>query len=318
ERPGRDGGPSRRAVLCADSAPARRRRGGGRRNAGLPSLRAADLARGAPPARVRRLLLPDTCGRVLGVPGLRLLRPRPAQARTVDPPAPDPELRHRPGRVLRGDRRGRAAGSRAGRARPSRAQRTLHRRAGGRAVGARAPAPARGDGAQLPVARPERRPSRAHCGHPTARPGRGAPALPGRPAHRVRPLRPEPAPRPPRRVGLRPGLETARELAGVRRLAAGRAPRPRRDPPGCRRRRTGSGADLCAELLTHCLGREHHRARHRPRRGADPAMGTPAGRAGEPGEPRRGGARRHLVGRTGAGGGVPRGGALARGLRRPV
>ena len=77
-----------------------------------------------------------------------------------------------------------------------------------------------------------------------------APALPGDPARRLRFLRPQPAPRPRGRVGLRPGLEAAGVLAGVRRLAARRTPRARAGAPRARPPGPGAGADLRALAAT--------------------------------------------------------------------
>ena len=84
--------------------------------------------------------------------------------------------------------------------------------------------------------------ARAHAGGAA---GREAAAEAGHPPHRDRALRPQPAPRPRGRVGLRPGLEADRVVAGVRRVAGRGPPRPRRAasrPRRCRSRRWCSRA----------------------------------------------------------------------------
>ena len=76
-------------------------------------------------------------------------------------------------------------------------------------VGARPAAPGGGARAQLPLAGPAGQPAAAHRRHQGDRADRRTAALPRDPARRVGLLRPVAAPRPRRRVGLRPGLEAA-------------------------------------------------------------------------------------------------------------
>ena len=105
----------------------------------------------------------------------------------------------------------------------------LHRRADAAAVGRRAATRrAAGAGAELAVVR--------HAGSRlAAQPGRAGGARAARhatphaadPAQGQRRLRPHPAPRARRRVGLRPRLEAAGVLPGLRRLAARGPARPR-------------------------------------------------------------------------------------------
>ena len=62
-----------------------------------PARAAHEQGRAARP-RLRRLLLPDRAGGLLGRARLRLLRARPAQVRPLAAPAPDRQLRRRPAR----------------------------------------------------------------------------------------------------------------------------------------------------------------------------------------------------------------------------
>ena len=221
-----------------DPGAARRRRGRGRRDAGEPAGRGADnravlhvhgFADYFFQTAGRRLLggarattsTPSTCASTAG----RCARTRP---RTSSPTWPT---------TTRSSTRP-AGGSPSGTATTTWWSPRTPPAAWSRRCGCTTGRPAvAGAGAELPVARPAGQPAAAHGRHQGDRPGRRPPALPGDPPRRVRLLRPQPAPRPRGRVGLRPGLEAAGVLAGVRRLAARRTPRARAGAPGARRRR---------------------------------------------------------------------------------
>ena len=174
----------------------------------------ADAARGALRPRLRGLLLPDPPGRLLRRARLGLLRARPAQVR------PQPAARTR--------RRTSAAASpsttRSSTRRPGSSARTtattdarrrpLHRRPDHVAVGALAPAARASSTGCSSTARSSTstRPGDARAGAwPRWSTDRAGASRTGScPSLGARPVRPEPAQRPPWRVDVRPGLEAAR------------------------------------------------------------------------------------------------------------
>ncbi|CAA9346128.1 MAG: Lysophospholipase, partial [uncultured Nocardioidaceae bacterium] len=285
----------RGAVPRRDPRAAGRRGGRGRRDAGEPAGRRPHRQGGAARPRVLRLLLPDRGRRLLGRAGIRLLRDRPPQVRAVAPPPPDPELRPGPRGVLPRARARAPDHHRAGRPRPPRAQRPLDRRPHRLPVARRAAGTGPCSGPQLAVAGPQRIVLAAYGGNEGDRPGRRPSALPGDPAHRHRVVRPEPPPRPRRRMGLRHGVEAAGQLAGVRRLAPGDPPRSRRRAPRSPHRRTHAGADVGAQRPAPDVGARRRQQRHRPGRHAHGALGPQAVTPRHAGADRRRAARRDAV-----------------------
>ncbi|WP_420873074.1 alpha/beta hydrolase [Nocardioides daphniae] len=129
-------------------------------------------------------------------------------------------------------------------------------------------------------------------------------------------LRPLPAPGARRRVGLQPRLEAVALLARVRGVAERRASGARPPAPWSRAAHAGPGAGLRTHHAAAGDGRGRLHQRRRPRRQADPPLGT----LGEPPRHERGGGRRHArrrpVPSAGARGGLRGARPLAGGVRR--
>ena len=189
-------------------------------------------------------------------------------------------------------------------ARPRRVLRALDRRAHRAAVAAR---PRAAGGRGLPeraVDRHARRrvhPAAGAAGDP---PARGARPDAADPARGQRRLRAQPAPRPPRRVGLQPRLEAAGVLAGVRRLDPRDPHRPGADRPWAGRSSAAAAGQL-RPVRPPDVGRGPRPDVHR--RGARRRSDAPAGARALAARDHRAGARRDP--RRGP---LPRAGAHAR------